>query len=121
MKICELDYLKSHAPNNPKFVEEMIQMFLKETPAYLAGIKKSLAASDWEDVHVNAHKIKPSINFLGLPADIADAIKLINEYATTQQHLDLIPNLFLKVETAMQLAYIELADELKNQEAKGTK
>ncbi|CAN5338759.1 hypothetical protein BH10BAC1_BH10BAC1_09630 [soil metagenome] len=111
-KICNLDYLKSHSPNNPKFLSEMIGMILKQTPEYISEIKKSLAINDWQGVHGNVHKIRPSIDFMGMPKDISYAAKIMDEYAATQQHLDLIPELFLKIETAFQQAYTELEQEL---------
>ena len=113
-KIYNLQYLKSHANNNPKFVEEMVKMFLTDTPTYLAGMKKCLAAGDWHGLHGNAHRIIPSINFFGLPNDMANALKLIHEYAEKQQHLDLIPELFFKVEMVLLRVYKELGEEYGN-------
>ncbi len=111
-KICNLDYLKSHSPNNPKFLSEMIEMILKQTPEYISEIKRCLANSDWNGMHGNIHKIRPSIDFMGMPKDISHAAKIMDEYAATQQHLNLIPELFSKIEKAFQQAYIELEQEL---------
>ncbi len=112
VKICNLDYLKSHSPNNPKFLSEMISMILKQTPDYLSEMKKSLAAQDWQGVHGNIHKLRPSIDFLGMPKEISTTAKIMDEYAATQQRLDLIPELCLKIEKAFLQAYIELEKEL---------
>jgi PAS domain S-box-containing protein len=112
-KICNLDYLKSHSPNNPKFLVEMIQMFLSQTPQYLSEMERCLAVGDWNGLHGNAHKIRPSIDFLGLPKEISSSAKLLDEYGATQQNIDLIPNLFLKIKNAFQEAYIELEEELE--------
>ena len=113
-KIYNLDYLKSHSNNKPKFVADMVKMFLTDTPTYLAGMKRCLAAADWHGLHGNAHKIIPSIHFFGLPKDMASALKLIDEYAESQQHLDLIPHLFLKVEMVLLRVYKELGEEYEN-------
>jgi HPt (histidine-containing phosphotransfer) domain-containing protein len=115
MKICNLDYLKEHSARNPKFVTEMIQLFLKKTPEYLDGMKKSLADSDWNKLKSIAHTLRPSVDLIGLPKDIGATIKQIEEYCNENIHLDLIPDLFLKVEKTFQQAYKELEDELKHE------
>ncbi len=113
-KIFNLEYLQKHSNNKPKFVEEMVRMFLTDTPAYLAGMKSCLAAADWHGLHGNAHKIIPSINFFGLPKETASDLKLIDTYAGKQQNLELIPDLFLKVEKVLLQAYKELGEEYEN-------
>ena len=113
-KIINLTYLKSHSPNNPKFLADMIAMLLKETPNYIADMKHCIAVEDWEGLHKSAHKIKPSINFLGFPTHISDAAKQMDDYASDKINLNLINDLFLKVENAFRQAYIELEKELKN-------
>ncbi len=113
MKTCNLDYLKSHSPNNPKFVAVMLNMFLTETPIYLAEIKKSLASGNWDHVHGNVHKIRPSIDLIGMPKEIGAIAKEIEEYAKSRTHLDLVPALFSKIDDAFTVAYAELTEELK--------
>ncbi len=113
IKICNLDYLKSKKSNYPKFVTEMLQMILKETPVYLEEAKGCLSASDWEGLHGSIHKVRPLIYYIGLPKHIEDVAKLMDDYVANRQHLDLIPDLFLKVEKAFQQAFKELEEELK--------
>ena len=111
-RLINLDYLKSHSPNNPKFVVEMVNMLLTQTPVYLAEIEKSLAASDWSSLHGNIHKIRPSIDLIGMPKDISNAAKQVEEYCKEQTHLDLIPGLILKVSQAFHQALKELEQEI---------
>ena len=92
----------------------MVNMFLTDTPTYLAGMKRCLAVADWHGLHGNAHKIIPSINFFGLPKDMTSTLKLIDEYAAKQQHLDLIPDLILKAEMVLLRVFRELGEEYKN-------
>jgi len=112
-KIYNLDYLKSHSPNNPKFVSEMIQMFLEHTPPYLAKMKNCLISSDWAGLQGNIHKIRPSIDLMGMPKDIGVTAKQMEEYCKEQIHLELVPEMFLKLEKVLEGAFKELAEELK--------
>jgi hypothetical protein len=50
---------------------------------------------------------------MGLPKDILLAVKQIEEHATTQDNLDLIPNKLIKLEKALSTAYKELEEELQ--------
>jgi len=113
-KYCNLDYLKSYSPNNPKFVGEIVKMFLEQTPKYVSQIKHAITKNDWVAVHGNSHKIRPSVDLIGMPKEIATLVKQVEDYAHSEINLDLIPSLFSKVEKAFKYAYEELELELKN-------
>ncbi len=78
--VCDLTYLKTHSPNNPEFLKTMIKMFLEDTPVYVAEMVKCLAAANWIGLQKTAHKIRPSIDLIGMPKDIGIAVKQIEEY-----------------------------------------
>lgn len=112
MKLCNFNYLKSISPDNPKFVREMIQLFLKNVPLFIDTINTCLTSSDWDGVQHSAHKIKSHFDCMGIPKDYRDTVKQIEDYAQHQKHLDLIPGLMLKLEGTIQQAYKELETEL---------
>jgi len=112
-KICNLNYLKSHSPNNPKFISEMIQLILKQTPTYLSEMARCIAANDWNGLQGAVHKIRPSIHLIGMPEEITLATKQIEEYYNKQTHLNLIPDLFDSIEKAFTQSFEELKEELK--------
>jgi CheY-like chemotaxis protein/HPt (histidine-containing phosphotransfer) domain-containing protein len=112
-KISNLDYLKSHSPNNPKFINEMVGMILQQSPGYISEIKRCLANSDWDGFFGNVHKIRPTIDLIGMPQEVGIIAKQMEEYGKEHIHLDLIPAMFLKMENAFKEAYIELEEELE--------
>lgn len=114
MKSCDLTYLKSHSPNNPKFLLQMVEMILIETPPYLEKMKECLLSQDWEGLHLNTHKIKPSIDFIGMSKDIFETAKSLEENAKEQKNIDEIPSQYEKVNKAFQEAFVELAEEVRN-------
>lgn len=114
MKTCDLSYLKSHSPNNPKFLLQMVEMILKETPPYLQKMKECLLKQDWSGLHLNTHKIKPSIDFIGMSKDIFATAKSLEENAKEQKNIEEIPSQFEIVNQAFQEAFIELSEEIKN-------
>jgi HPt (histidine-containing phosphotransfer) domain-containing protein len=112
-KTSNLNSLKSHMRNKPALVEQMLEIILKETPIVIDQINKCLAIGDWSSLHRNIHKIKPTIDLIGLPKDIVILAKQIETYATKEENLDQIPNQLIKLEKALSQAYKELEEELQ--------
>lgn len=46
-KICNIEYLKSISKSEKKFVIEIIQQFLKQTPVAFTEINNCLFTSNW--------------------------------------------------------------------------
>jgi len=111
-KHCNLDYLKSHSPNNPKFIVEIIQMFLEQTPAFVTKVNKCLLEEDWDGLYGNVHKIRPSIDLIGMQKEFGIEAKQIEEYCKERKNLDLVPEMIHRLEKELEEAYKELKTEL---------
>jgi PAS domain S-box-containing protein len=111
-KTSNLNSLKNQMRNKPALVAQMLEIILKETPIVIDQINKCLAIGDWSSLHRHIHKIKPTIDLIGLPQDIVIAAKQIETYATKEENLNLIPNQLIKLEKALSQAYKELEEEL---------
>jgi HPt (histidine-containing phosphotransfer) domain-containing protein len=111
-KYCNLDYLKSHSPNNPKFVVEIIKMFLEQTPVFITAVNKCLSVEDWDGLYGNVHKIRPSIDLIGMEEGVSTKAKQIENYCKERKNLDLIPAMVIQLEKELKQAYKELEDEL---------
>ena len=112
-KISNLDSLKGHCRNKPERLAQMLQIILKETPVVIEKINKCVIAADWSSLHINVHKIKPTLHLIGLPQDTIVAANQIEASATAEENLDLIPNQLIKLEKALSQAYKELEAELQ--------
>ena len=66
MKICNLDYLKSVTPGSNAFAIEIIKLFLQDIPESITVIKTELQNANFEGIYKHAHKIKPSLDLLGM-------------------------------------------------------
>ena len=60
----------------------------------------------------NAHKIKPTLDLIGLPAEITILAKQLEKYASEQTHLESIPAQLKTLEEMLKQAYTELEEEL---------
>lgn len=64
--ITDLAYLRSISNDDNSFIREMIETFLSATPGSLKKMDESLKNGDLTTVGMIAHKIKPSLTFMGI-------------------------------------------------------
>ena len=113
-KIVDLSYLKTVSGGDENFMREMIEIFLSQAPTSITGMKSSLENKDWEGLAYTAHKIKPSITFMGIEA-MKEVILKIEELAKEERDLDQIPILLEKFSKQCDLAYNQLEKTLEKE------
>ncbi len=111
-KYVDLTYLKKRTKDNRELMNEMIELYLEQTPPLIRQMKQGLHDKDWDSVNGSAHKLIPSFSIMGMHPDFEDAAKKIQEYSGTQQHLGEIHELVTKVENACSGACKELEEKL---------
>jgi len=110
-KLTNLDYLKMLSDNSESFFREFIELFLKNTPETLDDLKKQLHNKNWEGVRQAAHKVKPSLNYMGMK----DASKLaadIEMCAKELTHLNLMVSKVNRLCAICDTAFAELQEEI---------
>ncbi len=110
--VVNLHYLKEISDNDRAFMLDMIGSFIDQNPGDIEKLKSAIARKDWEEVAYVAHKIKPSISFMGI--DILKSVVLDIERYAKKHEGDAIPRLVEKLENICQKAY----QELKHEQAK---
>lgn len=71
----DLSYLRDVASGSTEFMIEMIDIFLDQTPEYFEKLDQAVKDKDWKTVADVAHKIKPTLIFMGVDVtkhDIGD-------------------------------------------------
>ena len=111
IKCINLDYLIHRTKSDPNLMMEMITLYLEQTPALISTMKQSLHDKDWNSLQAAAHKMIPSFLIMGINPDFGTMAKTIQEYASTQQHAEGIPNLVLQLENVCAQACNELEEE----------
>jgi len=111
LKCIDLDYLIRRTKSNPKLMMEMISLYLKQIPPLINAMKQSLQDKDWNSLHAAIHKMIPSFSIMGISADFENMAKKIQENASTQQHLDELPELVIQLENVCSQACKELEEE----------
>ena len=52
--------------NDPEFVNEILSLFVSEVPEDLLQIKEGIKKKDHKHAYAYAHKIKPTLDLLGM-------------------------------------------------------
>ena len=112
LKYTDLDYLIRRTKGNPILMEEMISLYLEQTPPLITAMKLSWREKDWSSLYAAVHKMIPSFAIMGISTDFEEMAKKVQEYAKNQQHSDGISGMVLEIENVCGHACKELEVEL---------
>jgi PAS domain S-box-containing protein len=112
-RITNLDYLRVLAEDNESFFTDFIKLFLTNTPEILTDLNNQLELKNWEGVRQAAHKVKPSLNYLGMKKANLTAAE-IEENAKEKVAIEKIPDMVKSLCENCALAFFELENELKS-------
>lgn len=111
-KVTDLSYLKMISENDKHFMRDIIRVFNSNTPEAIIKAKSSLASKDWVSLAKTAHKLKPSVNIMGIKA-LKDPIQQIEDYARTEKCLDELPRMIGHLDETCRKAIQELENALR--------
>jgi PAS domain S-box-containing protein len=106
-----LDYLNQRTKSNPILMMEMISLYLEQTPPLVNEMKSSFKSKDWKALYVAVHKLIPSFAIMGISTDFENMAKKLQEYASSQQLLEGIPDLVMQLDNVCTQACVELKIE----------
>jgi CheY-like chemotaxis protein len=110
-EVIDLSYLTELAEGSEEFIHKMIRAFLVQTPQLIDQMKQGVATGNWQDVRAAAHKMKPSMDFIGIHS-LKSVVASIEDNAHAQTDLDKIPTMIAEVETVCEKAMHELESML---------
>lgn len=111
-KCTNLDFVREMTKGNPKFIMEILQVYLEETPILLTKMKQGIDTNDWKLLASATHSIKPSLSTIGISQEFTDIVKKIQVYTQKKENPELIKELFSRIETVCEQARKELEQEL---------
>lgn len=93
------EYLNTVTEDDEDLKLRMMRIMLDETPMELKSLEEAAAASQWDNLRAVAHKMKSTMQFLGLE-DTLETVKFIEVSARERTHLEQIPE---KVRSVVQV------------------
>jgi PAS domain S-box-containing protein len=112
-KCTNLDYLNKRTKSNPALMTEMISLYLVQTPLLVMSMKKGFREKDWKTLHTAVHKMIPSFSIMGISSDFEKMAQKVQDFATTQQEFEGIPEMIQQLEKVLMQSCDELQEELK--------
>jgi PAS domain S-box-containing protein len=116
-KYTDLTFLHSIAKGSSEFMNKIINSFIKQTSEEINNLQLYLGRKDYAGIHAAAHKIKPSLHFVGI-TELKDPIANTEKYAKERVNLDALPALVNQIVDICNKAIAELKQELDNMNQK---
>ena len=111
VKCIDLAYLTRRTKSDPKLMMEMILLYLEQTPPLIRLMKQSFHDKDWTSLYAAVHKMIPSFSIMGISPDFENMAKKVQDYASSQQQAEGIPDMVLQIENICTQACNELKEE----------
>ncbi len=112
-KLYSLNTLHNLSRGNLEFVNKMLTIFVEQTTATLQKAEKAISMGDFIEASRLIHKIKPSVESLGVTSIMGD-IKSLEKIAKETQNKEQIVFLFKSINTILQKVVLQLKEnELK--------
>lgn len=111
-KHIDLKYLKEISNGSNEFMNQMITLFVEQTPEIIAKMEKSNEENDIKGIRASAHKMKPSIAFMGID-ELKSVIQEIEGFSENGGNNHRMTELISQIKSIASLAIDELKAERK--------
>ena len=99
--LYDLTMVRSVSGGDESFVLKMVDLFLSTIPQALTEIRKQCNQKDWEALGKSAHKLKSTIDSLGI-VSLKQDIRLLEGYGRNKENISGIPELVDKIVGGME-------------------
>ena len=108
--MVDLSFLKTFTKGNATKINRYISMYLKFAPEILDRMRQNIETQNWSDLAINAHSLKPQVEYMGIASLKEELIKIENSVKNGRT-----TNLIALFENAVKLhqeAAVFLADQI---------
>jgi CheY-like chemotaxis protein len=112
----DISYLKNLSEDDDSFLTEAINLYIKDLFPQFKELKKAFECNDWKKLKDIAHKVRPSVNIIGMK-QLKTIMETIEKYATERTHKNLLPQLIDQANELSDQALRQLHEELEKLES----
>ena len=76
--MVDISFLESFTKGDKNKMRRYIQMYLDISPTIFEKMKLALETSNWESLKINAHSLKPQVDYMGI-TDLKKCLVKIEE------------------------------------------
>lgn len=110
--IINLSYLEEITGGDTTMILEMLDLFIRDIPTQIQNIQEFYNSDDIESLGKEAHKLKPTLQYIGLTGMFED-IKEVEHIAKSNTNMEKLADLIKNLQTSA----LECVPELKAKKA----
>jgi PAS domain S-box-containing protein len=114
--LVDLSYLKKISKGETEFMLKMIDIFLTQTPTFLAEMEKQIGKHDVAALRKILHRMKPSAAFMGI-GELGIVTRNLENDSESPVNPDQLPLLFEKIKYVCTSAIEQLEEEKRKLQA----
>jgi CheY-like chemotaxis protein len=111
-KLYDLTMIQSVSGGDEAFIKKMIHLFIQTVPQNVQELVDSTSQGNWEQVSKMAHKLKSTIDSMGIRS-IHNKIRAVEMHAKNRDQLELLPDMVRQVESVVSLCISQLHSEIE--------
>jgi PAS domain S-box-containing protein len=100
-KLYDLSMVESVSGGDPAFIKKMVALFIETVPQNVQDLSRATEAGNWEQVGKTAHKLKSTVDSMGIKS-IKQDIRTVEANARQKQALEEIPSLVGNIESVIR-------------------
>jgi hypothetical protein len=112
-RLYDLSMVQSVSGGDEGFIKKMVALFIETVPQNMQDLKNALQAENWEQVGKTAHKLKSTIDSMGIKS-IRQEIRTVESNAKQMESLSEIPGLVSTIDNVIKECIGQLQAEVMN-------
>jgi PAS domain S-box-containing protein len=112
-RLYDLTMVQSVSGGDEGFIKKMVALFIETVPQNMQDLKNALQAENWEQVGKTAHKLKSTIDSMGIKS-IRQEIRTVEANAKQMESLTEIPALVTTIDNVITECIGQLQAEVLN-------
>ncbi|HVY75934.1 MAG TPA: response regulator [Puia sp.] len=109
--LYDLTLIKNVSGGDPTFIRKMVLLFIDTVPQNVKELVEATTAGNWEQVAKLAHKLKSTVDSMGIKSIHGD-IRKVETDAKAQANLNELPGLVNHVESTISRCIVQLRASL---------
>jgi CheY-like chemotaxis protein len=112
-RLYDLTMVQSVSGGDEGFIKKMVALFIETVPQNMLDLKAALQAENWEQVGKTAHKLKSTIDSMGIKS-IRQEIRTVEANAKQMESLTELPALVDMIDKVIEECISQLQAEVLN-------
>ena len=112
-KLYDLTMVQSVSGGDEGFIKKMVALFIETVPQNMQELKNALEAENWDQVGKTAHKLKSTIDSMGIKS-IRQEIRTVEANAKTKEDLGAVAGLVARIDAVIVECIGQLQAEILN-------